>query len=154
MEEDDEETDFMSWVLGDEAEEEKGAAAKVKRKAAPSKREEEDVAKAGRTKKKKKRAPMELEEGDIKLNCRDCKQAFAFTKGQQDFYAEKGFTNQPSRCKPCNGAKKALERGVEAARQAKPGLAKVRLMKEGDLIREPEARMLTKYGGSEIQYIQ
>ena len=55
--------------------------------------------------------PMELEEGDIALNCRDCKQAFAFTKGQQDFYAEKGFTNQPSRCKPCNDAKKARMEG-------------------------------------------
>ena len=106
MEEDDEETDFMSWVLGDEAEEEKGAAAKVKRKAAPSKREEEDVAKAGRTK-KKKRAPMELDEGDIKLNCRDCKQAFAFTKGEQEFHAAKGFTNRPSRCKDCADKKKA-----------------------------------------------
>ena len=107
VEEDDEETDFMSWVLGDEAEEEKGAAAKVKRKAAPSKREEEDVAKAGRTKKKKKRAPMELEEGDIKLNCRDCKQTFAFTKGEQEFHAAKGFTNRPSRCKDCADKKKA-----------------------------------------------
>ena len=117
---------------------------------------------------------MQLEEGDIALHCRDCKQAFAFTKGEQEFYATCPFKSlkrkkkkkdkqcndappQPSRCKPCNAAKKALERGAEAARQARMregDLIKVKLMREGDLIKEPEARMLTEYGGSEIQYIQ
>ena len=35
---------------------------------------------------------------DITLQCRDCGTDFIFTAGEQSFYAEKGFTNRPSRC--------------------------------------------------------
>ena len=31
---------------------------------------------------------------------------FVFTAGEQQFYAEKGFTNQPVRCPACRKAKK------------------------------------------------
>ena len=31
------------------------------------------------------------------LQCKDCGQEFEFTPGEQQFYAEKGFTNEPSR---------------------------------------------------------
>ena len=44
---------------------------------------------------------------DITLNCRDCNAEFIFTIGEQEFYATKGWTNQPSRCEPCKKAKKA-----------------------------------------------
>lgn len=43
---------------------------------------------------------------DKTLNCRDCKQPFVFTGGEQRFYAERQFT-EPNRCKPCRAAKKA-----------------------------------------------
>ena len=43
---------------------------------------------------------------DIDLTCQDCNATFIFTSSDQDFYAEKGFT-QPKRCKPCRDAKKA-----------------------------------------------
>ncbi len=47
---------------------------------------------------------------DKTLTCRDCGQDFTFTAGEQEFYAAKGFENQPTRCKPCRGRKKG-ERG-------------------------------------------
>src|SRR5581483_2658227 len=38
---------------------------------------------------------------DQTLTCRDCGQAFTFTVGEQEFYASRGFTNEPSRCPDC-----------------------------------------------------
>ena len=40
---------------------------------------------------------------DKTLVCRDCGAEFVFTAGEQEFYAEKGFQNEPTRCKdmPC-----------------------------------------------------
>lgn len=43
---------------------------------------------------------------DITLTCTDCGKEFIFTAGEQAFYAEKGFTNQPKRCAPCRQANK------------------------------------------------
>jgi CxxC-x17-CxxC domain-containing protein len=47
---------------------------------------------------------------DKALTCRDCQQAFVFTAGEQEFFASRGFTNEPSRCPDCRAARKA-ERG-------------------------------------------
>ncbi len=44
---------------------------------------------------------------DKTLVCKDCGQEFTFTAGEQEFYAEKGFTNEPQRCKACRDARKA-----------------------------------------------
>ncbi len=44
---------------------------------------------------------------DKTLNCVDCQQEFIFTSGEQEFYAEKGFENEPKRCPDCRRAKKA-----------------------------------------------
>jgi CxxC-x17-CxxC domain-containing protein len=44
---------------------------------------------------------------DKTLTCRDCGEDFVFTAGEQEFYAEKGFTNEPSRCPNCRRANKA-----------------------------------------------
>ncbi len=44
---------------------------------------------------------------DKTLTCRDCGREFVFTAGEQEFYAQKGFTNQPSRCPECRASKKA-----------------------------------------------
>ncbi|HWE63268.1 MAG TPA: zinc-ribbon domain containing protein [Chloroflexota bacterium] len=41
------------------------------------------------------------------LTCRDCGQAFAFTAGEQEFYAARGLTNTPGRCPSCRAARKA-----------------------------------------------
>lgn len=44
---------------------------------------------------------------DKTLICKDCGKEFVFTEGEQQFYAEKGFTNEPTRCKECRANKKA-----------------------------------------------
>ena len=44
---------------------------------------------------------------DKVLNCRDCGREFVFSASEQEFYAEKGFTNEPGRCPECRQAKKA-----------------------------------------------
>ncbi len=43
---------------------------------------------------------------DITLLCKDCGKEFVFTVGEQEFFAEKGFTNQPVRCQACRKARK------------------------------------------------
>lgn len=43
---------------------------------------------------------------DKTLKCKDCGQDFVFTAGEQEFYAEKGFANEPTRCQPCRQANK------------------------------------------------
>lgn len=35
------------------------------------------------------------------LYCAECKTPFVFTVGEQRFYAEKGFQNEPKRCPDC-----------------------------------------------------
>ena len=47
---------------------------------------------------------------DKTLVCKDCGQEFIFTASEQEFYAEKGFTNEPQRCKPCRVARKGNAR--------------------------------------------
>lgn len=44
---------------------------------------------------------------DKTLVCKDCGKEFVFTAGEQEFYAKKGFENEPVRCKECRAAKKA-----------------------------------------------
>ncbi|MBQ5519426.1 MAG: zinc-ribbon domain-containing protein [Clostridiales bacterium] len=36
---------------------------------------------------------------DKTLKCKECGAEFVFTAGEQEFYAEKGFQNEPQRCK-------------------------------------------------------
>lgn len=47
---------------------------------------------------------------DKTLNCKDCGRDFIFTVSEQEFYAEKGFTNEPGRCPECRAARKAQNR--------------------------------------------
>ena len=48
---------------------------------------------------------------DKPLICRTCEQEFLFTEGEQEFYKEKGFENEPKDCKPCRASKKQERRG-------------------------------------------
>ena len=43
---------------------------------------------------------------DKVLTCRDCQSEFLFTEGEQAFYKEKGFENEPVRCPDCRRARK------------------------------------------------
>ena len=47
---------------------------------------------------------------DKVLVCLDCGKEFVFTVGEQEFYKEKGFENEPKRCKACRDARKAQRR--------------------------------------------
>jgi CxxC-x17-CxxC domain-containing protein len=48
---------------------------------------------------------------DKNLTCADCGQEFVFTASEQDFYAQRGFT-EPRRCPSCRASRKAA-RGAE-----------------------------------------
>jgi CxxC-x17-CxxC domain-containing protein len=48
---------------------------------------------------------------DKTLTCMDCGQPFVFTAGEQEFYAQKGFQNEPKRCKSCKATKRSGDRG-------------------------------------------
>jgi len=41
------------------------------------------------------------------LTCRDCGQEFTFTSGEQEFYASRNLTNDPSRCPSCRAARRS-----------------------------------------------
>jgi CxxC-x17-CxxC domain-containing protein len=38
---------------------------------------------------------------DRVLSCKDCGNEFVFSVREQQFFAEKGFSNQPQRCRDC-----------------------------------------------------
>lgn len=47
-----------------------------------------------------------MEKQDRTMKCKECGNDFVFTSGEQTFYAEKGFENEPSRCPDCRREKK------------------------------------------------
>lgn len=53
---------------------------------------------------------------DKTISCKDCGNDFVFTVREQEFYQEKGFENEPQRCKDCRVAKK------NAGRQSYPAV--------------------------------
>ena len=44
---------------------------------------------------------------DKSIQCRECGTTFVFTAGEQQFYSQKGFTNEPGRCPDCRAARRA-----------------------------------------------
>mgnify|MGYP000866502864 CR=1 len=44
---------------------------------------------------------------DKVLTCKECGREFVFTAGEQEFYAERGFDNEPQRCKECRDKRRA-----------------------------------------------
>ncbi len=48
---------------------------------------------------------------DKTIVCADCGQDFVFTAGEQEYYAQKGFTNEPKRCADCRRSRKAQQGG-------------------------------------------
>ena len=48
---------------------------------------------------------------DKTLTCADCGQQFVFTASEQDFYAQRGFT-EPRRCPSCRASRKAARAGA------------------------------------------
>ncbi len=64
-----------------------------------------------------------MEFQDKVLKCIDCGSDFVFTAGEQLFFHDKQFKNEPKRCKPCK-AKRAAQPGrdlaPETTRRSKP----------------------------------
>ena len=50
---------------------------------------------------------------DKSITCPDCGSTFTFTAGEQEFFASKGFTNDPKRCPKCRQAKKQQRGGSQ-----------------------------------------
>ncbi len=48
---------------------------------------------------------------DRSLECFDCGATFTFSADEQEFFAGKGFTNDPKRCPTCRQARKANSGG-------------------------------------------
>ncbi|MCR4407090.1 MAG: zinc-ribbon domain containing protein [Anaerolineae bacterium] len=55
-----------------------------------------------------------MEFRDKTLTCRDCGAQFVFSAGEQEFFHQRGFSNEPSRCPACRAARRN-------SRNAKPG---------------------------------
>ncbi|MBN1856661.1 MAG: zinc-ribbon domain-containing protein [Dehalococcoidia bacterium] len=48
---------------------------------------------------------------DKTIRCTDCGQDFTFTASEQEFFAEKGFTNEPKRCPACRRQRRQQRSG-------------------------------------------
>jgi CxxC-x17-CxxC domain-containing protein len=48
---------------------------------------------------------------DRTLTCKECGASFPFTAREQEFYASKGFENDPARCPDCRQVRKRERRG-------------------------------------------
>ena len=54
---------------------------------------------------------------DKTLVCKDCGKEFVFSAGEQAFYAEKGFKNEPARCHECRDKRRRERNGEGQQRQ-------------------------------------
>ena len=57
-----------------------------------------------------------MEFPDRTLVCKDCGKEFTFTAGEQEFYKEKGFENDPVRCRDCRGKRRRSHEGDSGER--------------------------------------
>ena len=55
---------------------------------------------------------------DKVLGCKDCGNEFVFTVREQQFFAEKGFSNQPQRCRDCRQVRRSQTNDKPFARTA------------------------------------
>jgi CxxC-x17-CxxC domain-containing protein len=64
-----------------------------------------------------------MEFQDKALTCVDCGAEFVWTAGEQLFFADKNFKNEPKRCKACKTKRSARPAGVSAPRERVETLA-------------------------------
>lgn len=57
---------------------------------------------------------------DKVINCRDCGNEFTFSASEQEFYASKGFANEPSRCPACRKIFKQQRNGRSGRFERQP----------------------------------
>ena len=58
-----------------------------------------------------------MEFQDRILSCVDCGTEFIWTAGEQQFFADKNFKNEPKRCKACKGKRAARPAGGGMSRE-------------------------------------
>ncbi len=58
-----------------------------------------------------------MEFQDRTLTCVDCGADFVWTAGEQQFFADKRFTNEPKRCKSCKAKRASRPSGAPMARE-------------------------------------
>jgi len=51
------------------------------------------------------------------LSCKECGQQFTFSVRDQQFYADKGFQNEPQRCRDCRIARKGSSAPAAASQR-------------------------------------
>ena len=59
---------------------------------------------------------------DKTLECVECGSSFTFTAGEQEFFASKGYTNEPKRCPNCREARKAQQGFRQMPREMHPAV--------------------------------
>lgn len=60
---------------------------------------------------------------DKALQCADCGTAFTFSADEQEFFAKKGYTNEPKRCPTCREARRSQHSsGSRTTRQMYPAV--------------------------------
>ena len=61
---------------------------------------------------------------DRLLTCSDCGGEFIFTAGEQLFFMDKQFTNDPKRCKPCKSRRGARGLNLATGAPAEAGISR------------------------------
>ncbi len=67
---------------------------------------------------------MDVQFIDRSLICSDCHGEFIFTAGEQLFFHDKQFKNDPKRCKPCKSRRSGLAAAASGAGTQAPGLSR------------------------------
>ncbi len=67
---------------------------------------------------------MDPQFADRPLTCSDCQSEFIFTAGEQFFFYDKQFKNDPKRCKPCKARRAGLAAAAEGSNPAVRGLSR------------------------------
>ena len=72
---------------------------------------------------------------DKSLTCVECNETFTFTVGEQEFFASKGYTNEPKRCPTCRDSRRSQQRGDRMGRAGaiSGGLCRVWSRRHGPL---------------------
>jgi len=60
---------------------------------------------------------------DKTLTCKDCASPFVFSVREQQFFAEKGFANEPQRCRDCRQTRRAT--GSDGSPSSRPSFEAV-----------------------------
>lgn len=58
---------------------------------------------------------------DKQIQCADCGANFQFTAGEQEFFASKGYTNEPKRCPTCRQSRRSNRYGETGGGGASSG---------------------------------